>query len=277
MLDDNITKQNTTTKNKEEENIKEVDFWDIIKACEGLDKNYAPNAATTLDYFEFEAPDGFVPDDKKKSLFDLMEGDPEEEPTPEEIEAVSGKIKKSIFFKNIDLKIFIRGGSAVLQADFPPESRVEYNFATEALKEYLEMDNEKKQFHEITVTVMPIIFEGQLYTIYRGLCYYNGYILPKGYSRICMVFDNSDTQWLEGKEIDYTRIKSVVNNEVLSEIAQIDHQIESEKKALEKLETEGNIFANNIKDEYNTENLYEEEIEERSQSLYERRRTTKED
>ena len=241
----------------------EIDLFDILKACEGLDENKAPKAATNLDYFEF-------PKDMKSEEIDL---DPTKELTQEEIEKISGKLKKTIFFKDVDLRIYMRGGSVVLQADFPPESRVEYNFIISILKEYMDMTLEEKCFHEIAVTVMPLIFEGQLFTIYRGLCYYTNYLLPRGYSRVCMVFDNGNTQWQEGFDIDYRKLERIVKNELQSEINQLDAEIENTSKEIKELETEANMFASTVKSDYGAEEILKNEEDNETKEVNKNRRT----
>lgn len=129
------------------------------------------------------------------------------------------------FLKKSEINMYLRGGCAVICADFSLSDKADFILCRSTYSSFLNEVYETKGevFKEkiLMLIIAPLLLEGELIMLFQNPAFIDDYKYKDGY-RLIFGFDHNKTKVVETKNLEYKRISL----EVLAEIKRQDEQVE---------------------------------------------------
>ena len=146
------------------------------------------------------------------------------------------------------------GGCVAMYVDMPKKSKSEFLSIRKLCNEWFEKLSDPSFENEIlTMTITPLLLEGNLYIVLNHLILADGYETEKGY-RLLFAFDNLQTTPVANAEIDYATIVSEIDDELQRKEAELLNSIEEAERIIAESETNpfDDIMKERLNDPLNT-------------------------
>ena len=149
--------------------------------------------------------------------------------------------------------IRVSGGCAVIIIDFLKENRNDYIIIKKTVDSWIEnLDNPKYDTYVLTLTLIPLAFQGMLFLVYNNLVFTDGYETDT-YCRLMLCFDNTMTVPVISDEIDYKQIFYEIETELQQSEDKIQQDIDMYEE--QKKSYEYNPIDEQIKEQFATTTL----------------------
>ena len=164
------------------------------------------------------------------------------------------KTLQNVYFNDAEFQIRMSGGCVAMYVDMPKKSKSEFLSIRKLCNEWFEKLSDPSFENEIlTITITPLLLEGNLYIVLNHLILADGYETEKGY-RLLFAFDNLQTTPVANAEIDYATIVSEIDDELQRKEAELLNSIEEAERIIAESETNpfDNIMKERLNDPLNT-------------------------
>ena len=164
------------------------------------------------------------------------------------------KTLQNVYFNDAEFKIRMSGGCVAMYVDIPKKSKSEFLSIRKLCNEWFEKLSDPSFENEIlTMTITPLLLEGNLYIVLNHLILADGYETEKGY-RLLFAFDNLQTTPVANAEIDYATIVSEIDDELQRKEAELLNSIEEAERIIAESETNpfDDIMKERLNDPLNT-------------------------
>lgn len=164
---------------------------------------------------------------------------------PEHPVAISNQVIANGIFD-----IHVSGGCAVIIIDFLKEDSNEFESIKRTVDAWMaNLQNPEKDTQVLTLTMIPLIFQGMLFIVYNNLVFTDSYVADD-YCRLILCFDNMATVPVVSDEIDYRQIFQ----DVEMELQQMEEKIQQDIDMYEeqKKSYENNPFDEKYKEQFGT-------------------------
>lgn len=159
------------------------------------------------------------------------------------------KTLQNVYFNDAEFQIRMSGGCVAMYVDMPKKSKSEFLSIRKLCNEWFEKLSDPSFENEIlTMTITPLLLEGNLYIVLNHLILADGYETEKGY-RLLFAFDNLQTTPVANAEIDYATIVSEIDDELQRKEAELLNSIEEAERII--AESEANPFDDIMKERLN--------------------------
>lgn len=159
------------------------------------------------------------------------------------------KTLQNIYFNDAEFQIRMSGGCIAMYVDMPKKSRSEFLSIRKLCNEWFEKLNEPSFENEVlTMTIVPLLLEGNLYIVLNHLILADGYETEKGY-RLLFAFDNLQTTPVVNADIDFAAIVTEIDAELQRKETELLNSIEEAERII--AESEVNPFDDIMKDRLN--------------------------
>ena len=207
-FDRNVLQQNEEAGENPDEEM-EFPWQDVLELTNGRDAVGDPFASAVISV------DQILEDDQLKTL-------------------------QNIYFNDAEFQIRMSGGCIAMYADMPKKSRSEFLSIKKLCNEWFEKLNEPSFENEIlTMTIVPLLLEGNLYIVLNHLILADGYETEDGY-RLLFAFDNMQTTPVVNAEIDFATIVTEIDAELQRKETELLNSIEEAERII--AESEVNPF-----------------------------------
>lgn len=164
------------------------------------------------------------------------------------------KTLQNVYFNDAEFQIRMSGGCVAMYVDMPKKSKSEFLSIRKLCNEWFEKLSDPSFENEIlTMTITPLLLEGNLYIVLNHLILADGYETEKGY-RLLFAFDNLQTTPVANAEIDYATIVSEIDDELQRKEAELLNSIEEAERIIAESETNpfDDIMKERLNDPLNT-------------------------
>lgn len=164
------------------------------------------------------------------------------------------KTLQNVYFNDAEFQIRMSGGCVAMYVDIPKKSKSEFLSIRKLCNEWFEKLSDPSFENEIlTMTITPLLLEGNLYIVLNHLILADGYETEKGY-RLLFAFDNLQTTPVANAEIDYATIVSEIDDELQRKEAELLNSIEEAERIIAESETNpfDDIMKERLNDPLNT-------------------------
>lgn len=164
------------------------------------------------------------------------------------------KTLQNVYFNDAEFQIRMSGGCVAMYVDMPKKSKSEFLIIRKLCNEWFEKLSDPSFENEIlTMTITPLLLEGNLYIVLNHLILADGYETEKGY-RLLFAFDNLQTTPVANAEIDYATIVSEIDDELQRKEAELLNSIEEAERIIAESETNpfDDIMKERLNDPLNT-------------------------
>ena len=164
------------------------------------------------------------------------------------------KTLQNVYFNDAEFQIRMSGGCVAMYVDMPKKSKSEFLSIRKLCNEWFEKLSDPSFKNEIlTMTITPLLLEGNLYIVLNHLILADGYETEKGY-RLLFAFDNLQTTPVANAEIDYATIVSEIDDELQRKEAELLNSIEEAERIIAESETNpfDDIMKERLNDPLNT-------------------------
>lgn len=164
------------------------------------------------------------------------------------------KTLQNVYFNDAEFQIRMSGGCVAMYVDMPKKSKSEFLSIRKLCNEWFEKLSDPSFENEIlTMTITPLLLEGNLYIVLNHLILADGYETEKGY-RLLFAFDNLQTTPVTNAEIDYATIVSEIDDELQRKEAELLNSIEEAERIIAESETNpfDDIMKERLNDPLNT-------------------------
>lgn len=164
------------------------------------------------------------------------------------------KTLQNVYFNDAEFQIRMSGGCVAMYVDMPKKSKSEFLSIRKLCNEWFEKLSDPSFENEIlTMTITPLLLEGNLYIVLNHLILADGYETEKGY-RLLFAFDNLQTTPVANAEIDYATIVSEIDDELQRKEAELLNSIKEAERIIAESETNpfDDIMKERLNDPLNT-------------------------
>lgn len=164
------------------------------------------------------------------------------------------KTLQNVYFNDAEFQIRMSGGCVAMYIDMPKKNKSEFLSIRKLCNEWFEKLSDPSFENEIlTMTITPLLLEGNLYIVLNHLILADGYETEKGY-RLLFAFDNLQTTPVANAEIDYATIVSEIDDELQRKEAELLNSIEEAERIIAESETNpfDDIMKERLNDPLNT-------------------------
>ena len=160
------------------------------------------------------------------------------------------KTLQNVYFNDAEFQIRMSGGCVAMYVDMPKKSQSEFLSIKKMCTEWFEKLADPSFNNEIlTMTITPLLLEGNLYIVLNHLILADGYETEKGY-RLLFAFDNLQTTPVMNADIDYAVIVDEIDSELQRKETELLNSIEEAERIIAESENY-NPFDDIMKDRLN--------------------------
>ena len=151
----------------------------------------------------------------------------------------------SISFEGGVFKINASGGCIVVEVEFPKTMIYKYTQIIRECQSWFDNINNPKYDNRIlTLTLVPLIAQGQLTVLLDNLVYFFGVKLDKT-EKVILCFDNNKTQIYQTEDINFAQIKVNVDKELKRQEDELNQELDDIEQEIKDIESK-NVFDESI-------------------------------